>query len=257
MTERRKKINPAGNSLSFITNYIEEKVPLHSIKFIHTERKITEISLNDGSVKNTYMSLSELKKQLPSDKFFQINRKCILAFSAIKSYDKKDVELIDGQKIEISSRRHNDFVQSYAEYVKRFHERKQNRDFPNSPEAFRSYFRLFNDFPNPIFIVEMVLSVKGDPIDYIFRYINFQFLDVGDKQYGINDIIGHSFFELYVDGDPSWIDLIADTALHGVPYFGYFYSKFYQKRFFVKSYQPLYGFCTVSLLDETQIQLSR
>ncbi|MCR4908957.1 MAG: LytTR family transcriptional regulator [Lachnospiraceae bacterium] len=256
MTERRKKINPTGNSLSFITNYIEEKVPVHSIKLIHTEKKITEICLTDGTVKQTYMSLSELKKQLPSDRFFQINRKCILAFSAVKSYDRKSVELIDGHHTDISSRRYNDFVQLYAEYVKRFSERKQNRDFPDSPEAFSSYFRILNDFPNPIFIVEMVLSGKGEPIDYVFRYINFQFLDIGEKRYGINDIIGHSFFELYVNGDPAWIDLIADIALHGVPYFGYFYSKFYERRFFVKSYQPLYGFCCVSLLEEGKIQLS-
>ncbi len=257
MTERRKKINPAGNSLSFITNYIEEKVPVHTIKFIHTESKITEICLIDGESRQTYMSLSELKKQLPSDRFFQINRKCILAFSSVKSYDKKTVELIDGQRMEISSRRFSDFASAYAQYVQRFQERKQNREFPDSPEAFQAYFKLFNDIPNPVIVVELVLSEKGDPVDYIFRYVNMPLLEVGEKHLTLEDLVGHSYFEIYQPADPAWVDLVADTAIHGVPYFGYFHSKFYGRRFFIKSYQPFYGFCTISLVEESQIQHSR
>ena len=63
-------------------------------------------------------------------------------------------------------------------------------------------------------IIELVFDEHGHGIDFIFRYCNKYMAVV--EEVPVEDMINHSFYEVFQNGDRKWLIAYADVALNGV-----------------------------------------
>ena len=232
--------------LSFVSNYIEEQVDFKNIRFIETEGKVCHIYVRDMDCFDTYMTLSSLKEQLPSAKFTQINRSCIVAIDEISAVEKENILLYDGSKLRVTPNHIKDVTQAHQKYVSQFHEKKTSQEISKGIDK----YHLLDISPVPRCVIEMFFD--GDkPMDFKFHYVNDAMVKLFGKE-SKEDLLGKTFREAFDNINEKWLDFYAPTALYGTPRRVVINSTEIQKELYVRAYQPFYGY-VVSIMQDISL----
>ena len=72
----------------------------------------------------------------------------------------------------------------------------------------------------------------------------------------MEDMINHSFYEVFQNGDRKWLIAYADVALNGVQRTLHDYSPEIDKTLTIRCYQPEPGYCACVLLEDLKISQS-
>ena len=107
---------------------------------------------------------------------------------------------------------------------------------------------LIEDMPVAYCIIELVFDENGHGIDFIFRYCNKHMAVV--EGVPVEDMVNHSFYEVFKNGDRKWLISYADVALNGVTHTLYDFSPEIGKQLTIHCYQPEPGYCACVLLPE-------
>jgi diguanylate cyclase (GGDEF)-like protein len=70
--------------------------------------------------------------------------------------------------------------------------------------------RVFDNYPNPFYIVRPILLLDGTAEDYEFRYVNQAFCRLMDRTK--EELEGHRYRENFGKGNQQWIDLFVDAS---------------------------------------------
>lgn len=107
---------------------------------------------------------------------------------------------------------------------------------------------LLDDMPMAYCIIELVFDEHGHGINFIFRYCNKYMAVV--EGVPVEDMINHSFYEVFQNGDRKWLIAYADVALNGVQRTLHDYSQEIDKTLTIRCYQPEPDYCACVLLED-------
>ena len=62
-------------------------------------------------------------------------------------------------------------------------------------------------------IIELVFDAEGHGVDFVFRYCNDEMAVV--EGVPVSEMLNHSFYEVFENGDKKWLVTYADVALNG------------------------------------------
>ena len=97
-------------------------------------------------------------------------------------------------------------------------------------------------------IIELVFDENGHGLDFIFRYCNKQMEIL--EGVPIEDMVNHSFYEVFKNGDKKWLVTYADVSINGVRRTIKEYSPEIGKTLTIHCYQPEPGYCACILIEE-------
>lgn len=116
------------------------------------------------------------------------------------------------------------------------------------PLGFYEKCSILDHMPIAYCVIELVFDENGHGIDFIFRYCN-QHMEVVE---GVpkEEMLDHSFYEVFKNGDKKWLVAYADVALNGSTRTIHDYSPEIDKHLTIHCYQPEAGFCACVLVPD-------
>ena len=107
---------------------------------------------------------------------------------------------------------------------------------------------LMDTFPLAFCVIEMTFDAEGHGIDFIFRYCNPMMAVVEGMP--VEEMLDHSFYEVFPDGNRKWLVSYADVALNGTHHTLRDYSREIEQNLTIYCYQPQPGYCACMFLSE-------
>lgn len=84
---------------------------------LYAENEARKIILHTKNGKLAYYEkMNHLEEQLGNG-FFRCHRGYLVALNKVKGYDRREIELINGEKILLSRQKYADFIQAYVDYM--------------------------------------------------------------------------------------------------------------------------------------------
>ena len=108
--------NCAGRKLLVRVDGRNDVINLRDVYYIEVSRKDVYIYLKEGYVV-CHRTISSLEEELDSLGFFRIHRSYIVNIDKVKSFDKRIVQLDNGEKIFMSPQKYNDFCEHYLKWI--------------------------------------------------------------------------------------------------------------------------------------------
>ena len=103
---------------------------------------------------------------------------------------------------------------------------------------------IFNDINHAI--IELVFDAEGHGVDFVFRYCNDEMAVV--EGVPVSEMLNHSFYEVFENGDKKWLVTYADVALNGNKHILQEYSPEIDKTLTIYCFQPASGYCACVLI---------
>lgn len=236
---------------------IERYFQKHNIKVehiisIHCKDKNIVISMDTSEEYSCSMLLHEIEKYLPMDEFVTVRRGTIVRISAILSISNDGIyTMIDGKTFQGRKRFLSDHkklrtnLQLNNTYVIT---KPMKKEQPRVPEEFLDKCSILDEMQLAYCIIELVFDENGHGLDFIFRYCNKQ-MEVLEGV-SIDEMVNHSFYEVFKNGDKKWLVAYADVALNGVKRTIKEYSPEIGKTLTIYCYQPEPGYCACVLTED-------
>lgn len=226
--------------------FVKHNIDLDSVKYILSESPFTSFYFksNREKVSISNINLKDIFAFLPEKKFLNIQKGIVVAVDQILDISDKGVyTMIDGTTF-----------QGRQRYLK---EHKKNREMlnlhiptsdtkPSLPENFIEKCAILDNMPIAFCIIELVFDKDGRGMDFLFRYCNKEMEIL--EGLPLEEMIDHSFYEIFKNGDKKWLVTYADVALNGVTRKIHDYSPEVDKHLSIYCYQPLEGFCACALI---------
>ena len=95
-------------------------------------------------------------------------------------------------------------------------------------------------------IIELVFDAEGHGVDFVFRYCNDEMAVV--EGVPVSEMLNHSFYEVFENGDKKWLVTYADVALNGNKHILQDYSPEIDKTLTIYCFQPASGYCACVLI---------
>ena len=207
------------------------------------------IRLDSGEDVRCYMLMQELLKVLPEDEFLQIRKGSVIRKSAIISISDDGVyTMIDGttfQGVKRSLKKHKVMREKLG--LTRLQTDVESA-LPMKPLTLLEKCSILDDMPVAYCVIELVFDEAGHGIDFIFRYCNKQMEVI--EGVPVEDMVDHSFYEVFKNGDKKWLVAYADVALNGVQRTLHDYSPEVDKTLTIHCYQPQPGYCACVLTED-------
>lgn len=108
--------NTEGKKLLVKVDGRNDVINLNDVYYMEVSRKDIYIYFNEGYVV-CHRTIASLEKELDNLGFFRIHRSYIVNFDKIKSFDKRIVQLVNGEKIFMSPQKYNDFCEHYLKWI--------------------------------------------------------------------------------------------------------------------------------------------
>lgn len=108
--------NYAGRKLLVKVDGRNDIISLTDVYYMEVSRKDVYIYLNKGYVV-CHKTISSLEKELNPFGFFRIHRSYLVNVDKVKSFDKRIVQLDNGEKIFMSPQKYNDFCEHYLKWI--------------------------------------------------------------------------------------------------------------------------------------------
>ena len=207
------------------------------------------IRLDGGEDIRCYMLMQELLKVLPEDEFLKIRKGSVIRKSGIISISDGGVyTMIDGttfQGVKRSLKKHKVMREKLG--LTRLQTDVESA-LPMKPLTLLEKCSVLDDMPVAYCVIELVFDENGHGIDFIFRYCNKQMEVI--EGVPVEDMVDHSFYEVFKNGDRKWIVAYADVALNGGQRTLHDYSPEVDKTLTIHCYQPEPGYCACVLTED-------
>ena len=207
------------------------------------------IRLDGGEDIRCYMLMQELLKVLPEDEFLKIRKGSVIRKSGIISISDGGVyTMIDGttfQGVKRSLKKHKVMREKLG--LTRLQTDVESA-LPMKPLTLLEKCSVLDDMPVAYCVIELVFDENGHGIDFIFRYCNKQMEVI--EGVPVEDMVDHSFYEVFTNGDRKWLVTYADVALNGVQRTLHDFSPEIGKNLTIYCYQPEPGYCACILVAD-------
>lgn len=218
--------------------------PEHILAVYCNDRKAI-LCFDDGETLNTTLRFNEICAFLPDDKYEIISRGIALRRDGIAAISNEGIyTMIDGNTFQGRKRS----LKAHKVLRKELCLETNGKDelHTNSlPLSLLEKCSVLDDLPLAFCVIELVFDKEGHGIDFIFRYCNKQ-MEVLEGL-PLEKMIGHSFYEVFKNGDKKWLVAYADVALNGVQRIIKDYSPEIEKTLSIHCYQPAQGYCACVL----------
>lgn len=187
------------------------EININSILYVQMQGNIAHIHTLQGRVYSTRMTLATLEEEL-GDGFLLIKRGCLVSVMAI--HDMTDrVYLNNGDALDYAPRRKTEILAALREKQQSLIRSFLTDELPTTAEQYQDHYRLFDTMPFAFADIEMVFDGHYNAIDWVFRYGN-PALAALEKQ-PLENMIGHSFSEIFPDMDSKWLRTYERATLYG------------------------------------------
>lgn len=196
-----------------------------------------------------YMLMRELLEVIPEDEFLKVRKGSVIRKSGIISISDDGVyTMIDGttfQGVKRSLKKHKVMREKLG--LTRWQTDVESA-LPMKPLTLLEKCSILDDMPVAYCIIEIVFDENGHGLDFIFRYCNKQMEVI--EGLPVEDMVDHSFYEVFKNGDRKWIVPYADVALNGGQRTLHDYSPEIDKNLIIHCYQPEPGYCACVLTED-------
>ncbi len=217
------------------------------ILYVYRREQRTVISFDSGEELISSIPVKNIAALLPEDQFVYITRGILARRDRIVHIGHDGIyTMTDGKSFQGRKR----FLSSHRKLSKSM--------FPTAtpspdeefvpPLNFYEKCSILDDMPIAYCVIELVFDEKGHGIDFIFRYCNkhMEVVEGVPKE----EMLNHSFYEVFKNGDRKWLVAYADVALNGTTRIIHDYSPEISKNLTIHCYQPEPGFCACVLVPE-------
>lgn len=216
---------------------------------VHSDQR-TVLYLLDGRQITSTLPLKVIYGSLSDREFWSIQKGIVVSVRNTVSIDDSGVyTMVDGKTFKGRSR-------NPAEH-------KRRRDMLNLPMSKNRYADsklpqkllqqcvLLENATMAFCVIELIFSENGHSFDFVFRYCNKEMENL--EGMSVENILGHSFYEVFPRGDQKWIVPYADVAVNGTSKCIHDYSPEIQRDLTIHCFQPMPGYCAclLSPTDET------
>ena len=234
-----------------IERYLKKhNVEVEHILSAHCKNRNLIIRLDCGDEVTCYMLMYELMELLPEDEFLMVRKGTVVRKTGILSISDDGIyTMIDGstfQGTKRSLKKHKVLREKLGLTTSRS---QPNTSFalPMKPLTLLEKCSILDDMPVAYCVIELVFDESGHGIDFIFRYCNKQMEVI--ESVPVEDMVDHSFYEVFKNGDRKWIVAYADVALNGGQRTLHDYSPEIDKTLTIYCYQPEPGYCVCVLVE--------
>lgn len=244
--------------MKYIDRYLKRNhIEPEHILSAYCQGRYTVICLDSGMEVTSTLRMHELMDLLPEDAFVTICRGTLLRRDAILAISDDGIyTMIDGRTFQ-GRKRYLSEHRKLREELGLTASTALPQSLPEEPPVPLTLFEkcsLLDDMPVAYCIIELVFDKEGHGIDFVFRYCN-KYMEVVEGV-PLEDMVDHSFYEVFKNGDRKWLVAYADVALNGVQRILHDYSPEIDKDLTIYCYQPEPGYCACVLVTDGMTQPS-
>lgn len=238
--------------MKHIERYFERRgIDADHILYAYRNERNLVICMDSGDAISCSMLLRELMEHIPMDEFITIRRGVIARKNGILAVSDEGVyTMIDGKTFQ-GKKRHLIEHKKRRTMLGLDHSRVHAKDIPVHPSIPLTLLEkcsILDDMPVAYCVIELVFDENGHGIDFIFRYCNKQMEEI--EGVPVEEMVNHSFYEVFKNGDKKWLVAYADVALNGVQRILHDYSPEVDKTLTIHCYQPEPGYCACVLTED-------
>ena len=231
-----------------VLHFFERKnIDISNILYLTRQNPDTKITFFDGKEILTAIPVKEIAIYLPDEEFVNITKGILLRKSQIVNisddglYTMTDGSVFQGRKRNISQ--HKQLRQALGL------SKEQNEKAEKMiPLELLEKCSILNDMPLAFCVIELVFDANGRGVDFVFRYCNEEMAAV--EGIPVSEMLNHSFYEVFENGDKKWLVTYADVALNGTKVILHDYSPEIGKELTIYCFQPHPGYCACILIPE-------
>lgn len=218
---------------------------------VFCKNRKTIICFESGEEFASTLLLHELEEYLPAEKYVTIRKGTIVRRDAILAIGN------DGVYTLVNGRTFQGFKRSLKTHKLLRKELgisdnvtlTQNQPAEAIPLSLLEKCQLVDNMPIAYCIIELKFDEEGHSIDFIFRYCN-KYMEVVEG-IPVEQMVNHSFYDVFKNGDRKWLVSYADVAINGVQRTLHDYSPEIDKYLTIHCYQPEPGYCACVLQVES------
>ena len=229
-----------------VLHFFERKnIDISNILYLTRQNPLTKITFFDGKEILTAIPVKEIAIYLPDEEFVNITKGVLLRKSQIVNisddglYTMTDGSVFQGRKRNISQ--HKQLRQALGLSKKQ----DEKAEKMISLELLEKC-SILNDMPLAFCVIELVFDANGRGVDFVFRYCNEEMAAV--EGIPVSEMLNHSFYEVFENGDKKWLVTYADVALNGTKVILHDYSPEIGKDLTIYCFQPHPGYCACILI---------
>ena len=229
-----------------VLHFFERKnIDISNILYLTRQNPLTKITFFDGKEILTAIPVKEIAIYLPDKEFVNITKGILLRKSQIVNisddglYTMTDGSVFQGRKRNISQ--HKQLRQALG--LSKEQDKKTEKMIPLE---LLEKCSILNDMPLAFCVIELVFDANGRGVDFVFRYCNEEMAVV--EGIPVSEMLNHSFYEVFENGDKKWLVTYADVALNGTKVILHDYSPEIGKDLTIYCFQPHPGYCACILI---------
>ena len=226
-------------------------IEVEHILSVYCHNRKTVICCDSGEEIPSTIPMHEMLELLPENEFLSISRGIVVRRSAIVSIGNDGIyTMMDGRTFQGRKR----YLSAHKKIRKELGlDNLATRNGtplvePSVPLTFLEKCTILDDMPVAYCVIELVFDEEGHGIDFIFRYCNQQMAVV--EGIPMEEMVDHSFYEVFKNGDRKWLVSYADVALNGAKHVLHDYSPEIDKNLTIYCYQSEPGFCSCILVPK-------
>ena len=229
-----------------VLHFFERKnIDISNILYLTRQNPLTKITFFDGKEILTAIPVKEIAIYLPDEEFVNITKGILLRKSQIVNisddglYAMTDGSVFQGRKRNISQ--HKQLRQALG-----LSKEQNEKTEKLIPLELLEKCSILNDMPLAFCVIELVFDANGKGVDFVFRYCNEEMTVV--EGIPVSEMLNHSFYEVFENGDKKWLVTYADVALNGKKVILHDYSPEIGKDLTIYCFQPHPGYCACILI---------
>ena len=229
-----------------VLHFFERKnIDISNILYLTRQNPLTKITFFDGKEILTEIPVKEIAIYLPDEEFVNITKGILLRKSQIVNisddglYAMTDGSVFQGRKRNISQ--HKQLRQALG-----LSKEQDEKTEKLIPLELLEKCSILNDMPLAFCVIELVFDANGRGVDFVFRYCNEEMAVV--EGIPVSEMLNHSFYEVFENGDKKWLVTYADVALNGKKVILHDYSPEIGKDLTIYCFQPHPGYCACILI---------
>ena len=229
-----------------VLHFFERKnIDISNILYLTRQNPLTKITFFDGKEILTAIPVKEIAIYLPDEEFVNITKGILLRKSQIVNisddglYAMTDGSVFQGRKRNISQ--HKQLRQALG-----LSKEQNEKTEKLIPLELLEKCSILNDMPLAFCVIELVFDANGRGVDFVFRYCNEEMAVV--EGIPVSEMLNHSFYEVFENGDKKWLVTYADVALNGKKVILHDYSPEIGKDLTIYCFQPHPGYCACILI---------
>ena len=229
-----------------VLHFFERKnIDISNILYLTRQNPDTKITFFDGKEILTAIPVKEIAIYLPDEEFVNITKGILLRKSQIVNisddglYTMTDGSVFQGRKRNISQ--HKQLRQALG-----LSKEQNEKTEKMIPLELLEKCSILNDMPLAFCVIELVFDANGRGVDFVFRYCNEEMAVV--EGIPVSEMLNHSFYEVFENGDKKWLVTYADVALNGTKVILHDYSPEIGKDLTIYCFQPHPGYCACILI---------